>query len=59
MPLPPRFADLKRTIASSHPDFEARATNAWREIIAELDKVTRIIKEEGLNVGHCLDCLHI
>ena len=52
MTLPPRFADLKRSIASSYPDFEARATNAWNEIIAELDKVTRIIKEEGLNVSH-------
>ena len=54
MTLPPRFVDLKRSIASSYPDFEARATNAWREIIAELDKVTSIIKEEGLNVGHWL-----
>ena len=54
MTLPPRFADLKHSIASSYPDFEARATNAWREIITELDKVTRVIKEEGLNVGHRL-----
>ena len=54
MTLPPRFVDLKREIASSYPDFEARATTAWREIITELDKVTRIIKEEGLNVGHWL-----
>ena len=52
MALPPRFVDLKRSIASSYPDFEARATNSWREIITELDKVTTIIKEEGLNVGH-------
>ena len=54
MTLPPRFVDLKCLIASSYPDFEARATNAWREIIAELDKVTKVIKEEGLNVGHWL-----
>jgi hypothetical protein len=39
MTLPPRFVDLKRSIASSYPDFEARATGAWREIITELDKV--------------------
>ena len=52
MSLPPRFIDLKRSIASSYPDFEARATNAWREIIAELDKVTKVIKEERINVGH-------
>ena len=51
MSLPPRFVDLKRSIASSYPDFQARATNAWREIITELDKVTKVIKEEGLNVG--------
>ena len=50
MALPPRFADLKRSIASSYPDFEARATNTWHEIIAELDKVAKVIKEEGLNV---------
>ena len=54
MTLPPCFVDLKRSIASSYPDFEARATNAWREIITELDKATTVIKEEGLhlNVGH-------
>jgi hypothetical protein len=51
MTLPPRFVDLKRSIASSYPDFEARATTAWREIITELDKVTKVIKEEGSNVG--------
>ena len=52
MSLPPRFIDLKGSIASSYPDFEARATNAWHEIIAELDKVTKVIKEERINVGH-------
>jgi hypothetical protein len=51
MTLPPRFADLKCSIASSYPDFEARATNAWNEIITELDKVTKVIKEEGLNAS--------
>jgi hypothetical protein len=51
MSLPPHFVDLKRSIASSYPDFQVRATNAWREIITELDKVTRLIKEEGVNVG--------
>jgi len=51
MTLPPRFVDIKRSIASSYPDFETRATGAWHEIIKELDKVTRIIKEEGVDVG--------
>ena len=59
MSLPPRFVDLKHSIASSYPDFEARATTAWREIISELDKVTSVIKEEGLNVSSILiDCLY-
>jgi hypothetical protein len=49
MAFPPSFIDIKRSIASSYPDFEARATTAWHEIIEELDKVTSIIKEEGLN----------
>ena len=52
MALPQRFVDLKRTIASSYPDFETRATAAWHEIIAELNKVNEVIKEERLNVGH-------
>lgn len=51
MTLPPRFVDVKRSIASSYPDFEARATNAWYEILEELDKVTRVIREETVNVG--------
>ena len=52
MALPPGLVDLKHLIAFSYPDFEARATTAWREIITELDKVTKLIKEEGLNVGY-------
>ena len=51
MALPPRFVDIKRSIASSYPDFETRATSAWHEILKELDKVTGIIKEEGMDVG--------
>ena len=43
--------DIKREIASSYPDFEARATAAWHEIIDELDKMARVIKEEGVNVS--------
>ena len=52
MALPHRFVDLKRSIASSYPDFEARATAAWGEIITELNKVNEVIKDEGLNVNH-------
>lgn len=46
-PLPPRFADLKKEIAASIPDFEARATKAWGEILAELDKATKEIAAKG------------
>ena len=41
---------VKHSIASSYPDFEARATTAWHEIIDELDKLAKVIKEEGVNV---------
>jgi len=51
MSLPQATLDinLKRSIASSYPDFEARATTAWHEIIKELDKLAEVIKEEGEN----------
>lgn len=45
------FIDIKRSIASSYPDFEARATIAWHEIIKELDKLAKVVKEEGVNVS--------
>ena len=45
------FVDIKHLIASSYPDFEARATTAWHEIIKELDKLANVIKEEGVNVS--------
>ena len=55
MSLPqPSSVDIKRSIASSYPDFEARATTAWHEIIDELDKVAKVIKEEGVNVSRWL-----
>ncbi|PIL29830.1 hypothetical protein GSI_08037 [Ganoderma sinense ZZ0214-1] len=46
-PLPPRFAELKREIIASYPDFEARVTKAWGEILTELDKVTKEIAAQG------------
>jgi hypothetical protein len=48
------FVDIKRSIASSYPDFKARATTAWHEIIKELDNLSRVIKEEGVNVSRGL-----
>lgn len=38
---------LKRDIASSIPDFEAKATKAFAEIIAELGKTTSAIASKG------------
>ncbi|KAF8181305.1 hypothetical protein BJ912DRAFT_1125852 [Pholiota molesta] len=49
MSLPPRFVDLKASIAASYPDFEKNATQSWAEILQELDKVTKQIKDEGVN----------
>lgn len=49
--LPSRFADLKREIAASYPDFEQRATKAWTEILEQLDQVTKTIVQEGPDVG--------
>ena len=51
--------DIKREIASSYPDFEARATAAWHEIINELDKMARVVKEEGVNVSRRLSDIFI
>jgi hypothetical protein len=42
--------DVKREIASSYPNFEARAIQAWHEIIAELAIVTEQIHDCGPNV---------
>lgn len=47
MPLPPRFADLKREIAESYPDFERRVTDAWAEIVKQLEETSEAIKREG------------
>ena len=49
-PLPPRFTELKKEIIASYPDFEARATKAWGEILAELDKATKEIAAQGSSV---------
>ncbi|KIY44067.1 DUF1479-domain-containing protein [Fistulina hepatica ATCC 64428] len=44
---PPSLVDLKRSIADTYPDFKARATQAWAEIIDELAKATGTIAVEG------------
>ncbi|KAJ7312753.1 hypothetical protein DFH08DRAFT_1087540 [Mycena albidolilacea] len=45
--LPPRFTVIKHAIASTNPNFEQHLTKAWNEVLAELDKVTKIIAKEG------------
>ena len=49
-PCPPEFVEIKREIVDSFPDFEARATVAWNEILGELEKITEIIAKEGSEV---------
>lgn len=48
--LPPRFTEIKRTIAAANPNFEQDLTKAWIEVLAELDKVTKVIAKEGSSV---------
>ena len=50
-PCPPRFVELKKEIAGSYPDFEARVTKAWGEILQELEKVTKEITGKGSQVS--------
>ncbi|PFH48468.1 hypothetical protein AMATHDRAFT_65378 [Amanita thiersii Skay4041] len=46
-PLPPRYAELKREIAASIPDFESKVTKAWKEVTEELKNATGTIAKEG------------
>lgn len=48
--LPPRLRLLKEEIASSVPDFEARVTAAWADLLGELEKITTDIAKEGTKV---------
>ncbi|KAJ4463196.1 hypothetical protein C8J55DRAFT_494518, partial [Lentinula edodes] len=49
-PYTEHFLDIKRQIAESYPDFQARATQAWAEIISELGKVAEILSAKGSEV---------
>jgi hypothetical protein len=49
--LPPHFVAIKQEIAASVPDFQARVTNAWVEILGELAQTTATIIEQGTDVG--------
>ncbi|ETW82782.1 hypothetical protein HETIRDRAFT_315342 [Heterobasidion irregulare TC 32-1] len=48
--MPLRFVDLKREIAASYPNFEARATRAWGEIVEHLHESTKDIIDSGSDV---------
>ena len=50
-PLPPRFVELKKAIAASHPDFEKRVTAAWGDLLKELEIGTKEIAEQGSKVS--------
>ncbi|KAJ7612542.1 hypothetical protein FB45DRAFT_914893 [Roridomyces roridus] len=45
--LPPRFVDIKRSIAAENPNFEQDLTKAWTEVLVEMGKVTAVIAKEG------------
>lgn len=44
------FLSIKREIAATYPDFQARATEAWAEIVKELAKVTERVSEKRSQV---------
>lgn len=58
LPLPSHFAELKREIAASYPDFEERVTRAWNEILEQLVQVSATIVKEGSEVSNypLFDC---
>ena len=53
-PCPPRFVELKQQIAASYPDFEARVTKAWNELLADLEGVTADIAKQGTDVRYLI-----
>lgn len=50
-PCPPRFAEIKKEIATLYPDFEERITAAWNDLLAELEKATTEITTQGSDVS--------
>ena len=50
-PYAEHFLNLKRQIAETYPDFEARATQAWGDIINELDKMVATVSTQGPDVN--------
>lgn len=57
--MPARFVDLKHEIASSYPDFEARVTTAWNEILQHLEAVSLKVAESGSEVSTDSDTIRL
>ncbi|KAJ8095975.1 hypothetical protein PM082_015196 [Marasmius tenuissimus] len=47
MPTPEHLLKIKKEIAESFPDFEANATKAWQEIIAEIAQTATKVSAAG------------
>lgn len=47
---PAHFAEIKKEIAASYPDFEKNAIRSWGEILDELAKAAVTIKNGGPDV---------
>ncbi|KAF8207015.1 hypothetical protein K438DRAFT_1917503 [Mycena galopus ATCC 62051] len=45
--LPPHFTEIKREIAATNPNFEQDLTRAWKEVLVQLEEVTKTIAKEG------------
>jgi hypothetical protein len=43
------LVQVKQDIANSYPDFEKRATQAWGEVLGQLDTITNRIAADGPN----------
>ncbi|KAJ3490842.1 hypothetical protein NLI96_g1126 [Meripilus lineatus] len=46
-PCPPRFTEIKKDIANSYPDFQERITQAWNDLLDELNRTTKEIANQG------------
>ena len=50
IPMPARFADLKREIIANVPNAKETLTAAWKDILGQLAKDTTEFKAQGSNV---------
>lgn len=57
--MPPRMADLKRTIGPGDADAQARFVGAWNELLGALKARNAEIKEKGSDVRITLACMYV